>query len=800
METASIRLDSSGTDRAALATRLGSDLPPTDHDRRRPAPALTHAGPRVKALYALMAIVLIGYVVSVVVRPNGDTWPAVDFWGVAGFELLGSVLCMSRFLVRSDRRPAARFVPLVLGAALCAWSLGDFVVAITGSGSVGAPLLGNMLYLCFYPLAYVGVMMLLRLQLRRFTPESWLDGIIAGLGAAGLSAVFLFHSVLHAAGGARAVVATNLAFPIGDLLLLALVIGGTAVIPGRRRLPWMMVAVGLGLNTLGDTANLFASGLGATHLGAAADAIAWPTSILLVSASVWVSPRPSMHVTSDTQPSFVLPALATTAALAMLFVGSIQHISTAALALAVATLAAALVRSALSVVSLQRLTIARHRQAVTDQLTALPNRRALFELLDALEEERRSVTGEHRQMAFLFVDLNRFKEVNDSFGHAVGDELLRQLGERLKGTLRSSDLLARLGGDEFVVMLLDADGDYGAMIAQRISARLQEPFQLGPVSARIGASIGIAVSPDNATDTPDLLRCADLAMYRAKLEGAAFAIYNEEMDGRGNRVGLVEDLRAAIANRELELCYQPQIDLETGEVVALEALLRWQHPRLGYIPPLEFLPLAEDAELINPLTEIVLDMALAQCAGWHSDGHDVAVCVNLSTTNLLNPGLPEMVMAALARHQLAPQTLVLEITETTAITDFERAKDAILRLRDLGMVVSVDDFGAGFTSLAYLSSLAVGELKLDRSFILGLATSADNRNLALVRSTIDLAHALGLRVVAEGVEDKASFDMLVGLRCDLAQGYLISKPKQPDEVELTAFPLSLPQRQAAASL
>ena len=800
METASIRLDPAGTDAAALATRLGPELPPTDRDRRRPALALTQAGPRIRTLYALMAIVLIGYVVSVIVRPNGESWPAVDSWGVAGFELLGSVLCMARSLVRSDRRPAARFVPLVLGAGLFAWSLGDFVVAITGSGSFAAPLGANVLYFCFYPLAYVGVMMLLRLQLRRFTPESWLDGIIAGLGAAGLSAVFLFHSVLHAAGGARAMVATNLAFPIGDLLLLALVIGGTAVIPGRRRLPWMMVAVGLVLNTLGDTANLFASGLGATHFGAAADAIAWPTSILLVSASVWVSPRPSMQVTSEPQPSFVLPALATTAALAMLFVGSIQHISAAALALAVATLAAALVRSALSVVSLQRLTVARHRQAVTDQLTALPNRRALFELLDALEEERTSVTGEHRQMAFLFVDLNRFKEVNDSFGHAVGDELLRQLGERLKGTLRSSDLLARLGGDEFVVMLLDADGDYGAMIAQRISARLQEPFQLGPVRARIGASIGIAVSPDDATDTPDLLRCADLAMYRAKVEETAFAIYSEEMDGRGNRVGLVEDLRAAIASRDLELCYQPQIDLGTGEVVALEALLRWQHPRLGYIPPLEFLPLAEDAELINPLTEIVVDMALAQCAGWHAEGHDVAVCVNLSTTNLLNPDLPEMVMAALARHQLAPQKLVLEITETTAITDFERAKDAILRLRDLGMVVSVDDFGAGFTSLAYLSSLAVGELKLDRSFILGLATSEDSRNLALVRSTIDLAHALGLRVVAEGVEDKASFDMLVGLRCDLAQGYLISKPKQADEVELTAFPFSLPERQAAASL
>ena len=193
-------------------------------------------------------------------------------------------------------------------------------------------------------------------------------------------------------------------------------------------------------------------------------------------------------------------------------------------------------------------------------------------------------------------------------------------------------------------------------------------------------------------------------------------------------------------------------------------------------------------------------MALAQCASWRATGHEVSVCVNLSATNLLNPDLPNLVRSALARHELAPQALVLEITETTAITDFERSKQAIERLRDIGLVVSVDDFGSGFTSLAYLSSLAVGELKLDRSFILGLATSTDSRNLALVRSTIDLAHALGLRVVAEGVEDEASFDMLVALGCDLAQGYLISKPKQPDEVELTAFPFSLPEQPAAASL
>jgi diguanylate cyclase (GGDEF)-like protein len=430
---------------------------------------------------------------------------------------------------------------------------------------------------------------------------------------------------------------------------------------------------------------------------------------------------------------------------------------------------------------------------VTDQLTTLANRRALFDLLAAIEQENRN-TGQQRQLACLFVDLNRFKEVNDSFGHSVGDELLRQLGERLKGILREGDLLARLGGDEFVVALLDADGERGAMMAQRIAARLQEPFQLGAVRAQIGASIGISIAPGDAVEGADLLRCADLAMYRAKIAGLPFAIYNEELDGRGNRIGLVEDLRAAISGRTLELHYQPQIECATGAVVALEALVRWNHPRLGNIPPLEFLPLAEDAELIDPLTELVLDMALAQCARWHAQGSDVSVCVNLSSTNLHDPQLPQLVRAALTRHRVAPGSLVLEVTETTAITDFNRSQQTIKLLRDLGLVVSVDDFGAGFTSLAYLSSLAVDELKLDRSFIHGLASAPDARNQALVRSTIELAHALGLRVVAEGIEDEECLELLVELGTDLAQGYLISRPLPAAELDLSAAAFRLPLR------
>ena len=699
-------------------------------------------------------------------------------------------MCMARAFGGRGAPPRqiVRPVPFVLGLGLLSWSLGDVVLAITGTGSSSAtPVPADVLYIAFYPITYVALLMFMRRQVRRFSVEMWLDGAIAGLGAAALCAAFVFNGVLRATGGSGATVATNLAYPVGDLLLLALVVGGSAVLPGRRKLPWLLLAVGYAINAVGDTFNLFGSGIGSTHFGTAANAVAWPISILLVSGAVWIRARPAAPLSREPATSFFLPGLAAIAALPILFAGSFEQLSPAALTLAVLTLAAAGLRFSLSLTSLRTLTAERHTQAVTDQLTTLANRRALFELLDALTDEQEEDDEEPRSLAFLFVDLNRFKEVNDSFGHSVGDELLTQLGARLKGALRDTDLLVRLGGDEFAVALLDADADYGALVAQRISSRLEEPFQLGAVRSRIGASIGIAERPGDASDAADLLRCADMAMYRAKVEGKPFAIYNRDVDGAGNRMGLVEDLREAIEQRRLELVYQPQISVETGEVVALEALLRWMHPQLGDVPPLEFLPLAEEAELMDALTALVLDLALEQCARWRREDHPVSVCVNLSTTNLLNPDFPQSVQAALDRHGLSPEALVLEITETTAITDFNRSKRTIEELRDLGLVVSVDDFGAGFTSLAYLSSLAVGELKLDRSFIQGIAAMNDERNLALVRSTIELAHALGLRVVAEGVEDQASYDLLVGLGCDLVQGYLISKPRLASEVGLHPY-------------
>jgi diguanylate cyclase len=767
---------------ASLRAALTRRTQPHPHRRARDR---TH--PFIYAAYAVLAALVLGYVV---VDALGVDWSWLDGWGVDAFEIVTGALCM---LKAADLK-RGRAVPLLLGIGLLCWAAGDVVLTIQslGGATPPSPSIADGFYLAFYPVTYFGLMLMLRSSVKRFSLATWLDGAVAGFGAAAVCATFAFKDVLHHAGGSAAGVAVNLAYPVGDILLLGLVVGSAAIVPGKRKIPWLLLAAGYALNAVGDIFNVLGS---TSHVATVLNDIAWPVAILLVSVAVWVrtpTRRPSLS-SSEEPPGFVLPALAAASALVILFVGSLHPVGHVSLGLAAATLVVAGARSALSLVGLRTLTEQRRRESVTDQLTGLGNRRALFQLLDAVAAEHLNPDedAEARSLAFMFIDLNRFKEVNDSFGHATGDELLRQLGARLEDSLRSSDLVVRLGGDEFALVLLDAGADYAATVAGRVAAEIEQPFALDAVRAQIGAAMGIAVFPGDATSPEDLVRCADLAMYRAKLAGKRFAIYQEDLDGTANRVQLVEELREAIEGRQLELHYQPQVDLSTGEINSVEALVRWIHPRLGFVPPLEFIGLAEDAGLMGALTSVVLDEALFQCATWRAAGKEVSVSVNISASDLLNPDFPDLVAGLLGGYGLGPEMLVLEMTETTAIADFERSQHAIQKLHDLGLVVSVDDFGAGFTSLAYLGSLAVKELKLDRSFITRLSESEDGRDLALVRATVELAHALGLRVVAEGVEDSHCLSLLTGLRCDLVQGYVISKPRPANELELKRWPIPL---------
>ena len=734
-------------------------------------------------VYAGLAGLLVAYFVSLIVRPPDQSVRIVDSWGVGAFELFASALCLFR-AVYSRRR----LVPLMLGIGILSWSIGDTVLAAesAGGGSPSVPSLADLFWLGFYPTIYVALVLLTRKHLNRTGATTWLDGAVAGLGAAALCACFAFNTILHSVGGSATTVATDLAYPIGDGLLLMLAVGGTAIIPGRKSPQWMLIAGAIAITAIGDTFNLFASSGSTSHLGAILNGIAWPCAILLISIAVWMRPLQSSPLVQSRTVGFLLPGLGALAGLSILVFDTVHQVTPVAVGLATATLIAVGIRLAVSVRGLRILTETRRRQAITDELTGLGNRRQLFNLLDAFFADHADPETVDRPLSLLYVDLDHFKEINDSFGHSAGDEVLRQLGPRLTSHLRATDALVRVGGDELAVLIMDTDSTYAATVAERLIAELEQPFVLDTLSVRVGASIGIASAPTDATDSTALLRCADLAMYRAKVGPSPVELYRRDIDDDGNRLRLVDELRDAILGGHLEVHFQPQIDLVTGTLSAMEALVRWPHPRLGLIPPLEFIPLAEEAGLMQSLTALVLERAVEQCAAWRAAGQMVTVSVNVSATNLLDSGFSQSVMAALARHDLAPASLILEITETTIIRDFDLCKIVIEQLRKLGLGVSIDDFGAGVTSLAYLGSLAASELKLDRSFLTRLATGDTERNLALVRATIALGHKLNMRVVAEGIEDLEALNLLASIGCDLAQGYFISEPMLAADLALPA--------------
>ncbi|HEV2373775.1 MAG TPA: bifunctional diguanylate cyclase/phosphodiesterase [Streptosporangiaceae bacterium] len=759
------------------------------------------AGDRVRAaawaVYAAMGVILLGYLALLTVwEPSEQARLASSGWGVDVFELAAGGLCLTRGLTGRSRRA----VPLTLGLAITSWSLGDIVLTVESQGGVTPPVpsLADVFYLGFYPLAYVATVIFIRGETRRLTTPSWLDGAVATLGTASVCAAFVFDRVLHLTGGDPAATATNLAYPVGDVLLLSLVVGGSTVMSGRRKAPWLLMASGLAITAVGDTANLFGTSFGASRVGFVLNAIAWPVSLLLLSVSVWLRPRPADLQAVQKPASFVIPGVSAASALAVLFVGNLHETSRLALGLATAALLLAGIRLAVSVRGIRSLSQERRQQSVTDDLTGLGNRRCFNAALDSFFADYDHTAEQLRTIAFLFVDLNHFKEVNDTFGHSVGDRLLKQLGPRLATCVRRNDLLIRLGGDEFVVVLVDAGADFAITVAQRLTEALADPFIIDTVRVHVDASIGIAVAPADAADAAGLLWCADVAMYRAKLAGAPFVTYQSDLDKVGDRLMLLHELRTAIDEHQLVLHYQPQLDLRTSEIVAVESLLRWVHPRLGIIGPMEFLPLAEEAGLMGPITARVLTEAIAQCAAWRDAGSGVSVSVNIAPVNLLDPRFTTLVRDLMRAHQVPPEALVLEITETTAITHFDRSQSVVQELRDLGIVVSIDDFGAGFTSLGHLSNLAVRELKLDRVFIAALGGDDRGRALELVRATIDLGHALGLRIVAEGIEDSATLELLSSLGCDLAQGAYISTPKPANLLTLSPTGPVRPASPAAA--
>ncbi len=462
--------------------------------------------------------------------------------------------------------------------------------------------------------------------------------------------------------------------------------------------------------------------------------------------------------------------------LTLLVVAGLGSLSPFAVWLAAAALLGAMARTMLTVRELRQFAETR-RQATTDELTGLPNRRWFDRRLRSKIALARE-TGE--TLALLVIDLDHFKELNDTLGHHAGDRVLAQLGPRIGSVLRADDDVARLGGDEFAVLLDDAL--QAQRVGERIAVALGERFTVEGIELQVAASIGVALFPEHGHDAETLLQRADVAMYQAKSGHTGTEFYARERDlHTRERLQLIGELRDAVAQDQLILHYQPKLDLGHRRIMGVEALVRWPHPVRGLVAPDEFIPLAEQTGVIGPLTELVIRHALRQAAAWRAETLDLTMAVNVSATNLLETGWTEGVLAAISHHGVRPDRFVIEITEDVLLVDADRALAALARLSAAGVRVALDDFGTGYSSLAYIKKLQVDELKIDRSFVTNMRT--DPTDAAIVQTAVDLGRRLGIGVVAEGVEDADTLRRLTEFGADVAQGYHIARPMPASEFE-----------------
>ena len=415
----------------------------------------------------------------------------------------------------------------------------------------------------------------------------------------------------------------------------------------------------------------------------------------------------------------------------------------------------------------------KEHQALHDALTGLPNR---LHFTIVVEDALRKARDTSTRVAVLLIDLDRFKEVNDTLGHQRGDVLLQDLALRLSESVGGDDHIARLGGDEFAIVLREVRGVAEVTeCARSIGAMLQRPFLNEGLAIQVTGSIGIAIAPDHGTDGATLLRRADVAMYEAKVGGSTFEVYDPQRDRYSTRrLALAGELRDAIEAGAIAVHYQPKASLDDGSIRGVEALARWLHPRHGFVPPEEFIGLAEQTGLIRPLTEHVLRVAFRDRGRLRADGHRLSVAVNIAASSLNDLEFPDLVARLIGEYDMDPQAVTLEVTETTMMADSARARLVLGSLDEIGVTLAIDDFGTGYSSLSYLSSLPVDEVKIDRSFVMDMAV--DERLAKIVTSTAGLVHSLGLRVVAEGVENRGTWDLLRAAGCDVAQGFYIARP------------------------
>jgi diguanylate cyclase (GGDEF)-like protein len=618
----------------------------------------------------------------------------------------------------------------------------------------------------------VGIVGFARVRDQQRLPAGvWLDGIIAGAGLAALGAALVFRPVLASATGGTVAVATELAYPIGDLLLAALVVGVLAVRGWRVDRTMGLLGAGFLLLSVADCLYAVEVANGSSTTTSMTN-LFYFLAVTLLAFAAWQPEHERPQVALTSWSMVLVPGAFTVIALVVLLYDDLVQIDPLADSLAALTLFAALVRAGFAFRDLRSLAVARS-QAMTDDLTSLPNRRLFMSRTRAAIAAAR-LTGGH--MSVMILDLDNFKQLNDTLGHDAGDELLRLIGPRLVGAIRATDIVARLGGDEFGFLLDPAPDPLAiGLVAEKVLVALRAPFDVQGLSLRVTGSIGIASLAKHDDSVQELMKHADIAMYQAKTAHDGYAFYAPEQDTNSqDRLLIAGELATALERGGIVVHFQPKADARSGRITGAEALVRLQARDGRLIAPLEFLIAAEQAGLSRALTRRVLDLALDQAASWRDAGHELRVAVNTSVADLLDLGFPGEVAGALAARDLLPGALILEVTETSFLSDPDRIGAVLAGLEARGISLSLDDFGTGYSSLTHLKSLPIDEVKIDRSFVARMCDDATDA--AIVQATIELSHKLGISVVAEGVEDKATWDSLRALGCELIQGYFVSPP------------------------
>ncbi len=727
-----------------------------------PPPEWRGRAPRIGAGGVLLALLVI-YLAAFLGRPHGYSFlpdGLLDNLVMA----VGAVICLVRGAVVAVRR-----VPMMLlGVASVVFTAGNLVHVFHDRllTPVPYPSWADACYLAGYPLLVAAVVTMAYPELKGISVGSLLDGLLGGLSIAAAMSVLTVAPVLRTLSGSPLTRAVGAAYPVSDMIIVALIVGVFTLKGGRPSPTWICMSAGMLAEAVSDTVYLHQVAHGTYVIGTLLDS-GWAIGIAGFGYAALCTDRPTPGRERTSQ-VLLVPNAFSVAAIGALIYGSLtdHNLPIYSVVFITGGLLTAVKRTAVGFSALKLLS-ASQRQAQTDELTQLHNRRHFDQEVQRILLER----PPERQVAVVMVDLDGFKGINDTFGHHAGDELLRQIASRLRRSLRGGDLLARLGGDEFGLLLADCDRETALVIGERLVLEICHPMLIEGEVHTIGASVGLALCPDDGTDMATLLQRADAAMFDAKANRQGAISYDPQRHHE-DRDRL--NVREGLAGHELVLHYQPQFALRDGRMTGAEALVRWQHPTRGLLYPDAFLSFFEQAGMMAELTLEVLAVAARDREAWRRQGLELEISVNLAPSALLRADLIESIAKVLAQHRMPAHALTIEITENAMMIDVERARQTLRELRALGVQLALDDYGTGYCSLTYLRDLPLQEIKIDRSFVMTLEPGTIDA--AIVTSSVQLAKTLGLRTVAEGVETAATLNLLRELGCDVAQGYYLGRP------------------------